>query len=177
MKLKTYAAGLCLLFNAANGWAFCSDTVAPTVNADNFVMDSESGVITDSATGLMWSVCNLGETWSESSAACEGTAKSFNWQNALMQAKTITLAGYSDWRLPNIKELMSIIERQCAEPAINLTLFPTTKNEPYWSSTPVFNENSDNQVWAVQFTEGSNHQSLKSRVALSRLVRKVTTSD
>ncbi|MCU4675973.1 DUF1566 domain-containing protein [Catenovulum sp. 2E275] len=158
-------------------YAFCSDTVEATVNEALFVVDEELGVVTDADTGLMWSICNLGETWSADEKICNGSAKSYIWQDALKQSQQNRVANFSDWRLPNIKELMSIIERQCAEPAVNLALFPTTKNEPYWTSTPVFNSNSDNQVWAVQFKEGSNHESLKSRTALTRLVRKVTATE
>lgn len=154
--------------------AFCSDSIEATVNAQAFVIDQEQGIVTDSSTGLMWSMCNLGETWNESSQSCDGSASDANWQNSLQQASNVEIAGYSDWRLPNLKELMSIIERQCTAPAANLNLFPTTKAEDYWSATPVFNQNSDNYVWAVQFDEGTNFENDKDTTALTRVVRKVS---
>lgn len=155
-------------------FAFCSDSVEATVNANAFVIDEEQGIVTDSSTGLMWSMCNLGESWNESLKTCNGSASDANWQSSLLQASQVNMAGFSDWRLPNLKELMSIIERQCAAPAANLDLFPTMKPEDYWTSTPVFNQNSENYVWAVQFVEGSNFENDKISTALTRLVRKVS---
>jgi Protein of unknown function (DUF1566) len=51
---------------------------------------------TDNATGLMWQQAN----------SCSG----LDWENALGYADSSTLAGYADWRLPNIKELQSIVD-------------------------------------------------------------------
>lgn len=171
---KTFLATILMsALYSSFGFAFCSDSVEATVNADKFVFDEEQGIVTDTSTGLMWSMCNLGESWNESLKTCSGSASDAQWQNSLQQASQTEIAGFSDWRLPNLKELMSIIERQCAAPAANLDLFPTMKAEDYWTSTPVFNQNSANYVWAVQFDEGSNFENKKSSTALTRLVRKV----
>ena len=37
-----------------------------------------------------------------------------NWEDALSYAENLELAGYSDWRLPNAKELQSIVEAEQA---------------------------------------------------------------
>ncbi|EWH11991.1 hypothetical protein DS2_02368 [Catenovulum agarivorans DS-2] len=163
-----------LLMVPITSWAFCSEDVATTVDVTQYAVDSENGLATDPSTGLMWQMCNYGETWQASGARCDGVAKSLDWQQALQASEQVSIAGYDDWRLPNIKELMQIIERSCAEPATQTALFPSMKNEVYWSSTPVFNNGADNLVWTVHFKEGSNAQKQKNNFNFVRLVRKVT---
>ncbi|MDP4028446.1 MAG: DUF1566 domain-containing protein [Gallionella sp.] len=57
------------------------------------------------------------------------------WNAALAAAKDANFAGHSDWRLPNIKELESIVESCGYNPAINRTLFPATPDEYFWSGS------------------------------------------
>ena len=173
-KLIRYTLVFLVTFSSTAASAFCSDDVATTVDTSAYVIDSDNGLVTEAATGLMWMVCNHGETWQASAARCDGVAKSLNWQQALQASEKTQLAGYDDWRLPNVKELMQIIERSCAEPATQLTLFPTTKNEVYWTSSPVFNTGVENLVWAVHFKEGTNVQKDKTSFNFVRFVRKVT---
>ena len=62
----------------------------------NALTDNADGTITDSATGLMWSQADNGA--------------GVNWEDALAYAEGATLAGHDDWRLPNAKELQSIVD-------------------------------------------------------------------
>ena len=62
---------------------------------NNFV-DNGDGTITDLATGLMWQQSDSG--------------RGMDWEKALSYAETLNLAGYDDWRLPNVKELQSIVD-------------------------------------------------------------------
>jgi hypothetical protein len=62
---------------------------------NNFV-DNEDGTVSDLATGLMWQ------------QADDGTAR--DWEDALAYAEALELAGHDDWRLPNPKELQSIVD-------------------------------------------------------------------
>ncbi|PLX15083.1 MAG: hypothetical protein C0599_17475 [Salinivirgaceae bacterium] len=62
----------------------------------NDFQDNNDGTITDNATGLMWSKDDSGE--------------GLNWAEALDYAYNATTVGYSDWRLPNAKELQSIVD-------------------------------------------------------------------
>lgn len=67
----------------------------PEYGINKFV-DNGDGTITDLATGLMWQKADSG--------------MGMDWQDALEYAENLELAGYSDWRLPNAKELQSIVD-------------------------------------------------------------------
>ena len=102
---------------------------------NNFV-DNGDGTITDKATGLMWQ------------QADDGTTR--NWENALSYAEDLTLAGHNDWRLPNAKELHSIVDYSRSpdatnSPAIDPLFSCTSFNNPegnstygyYWTGSPL----------------------------------------
>jgi hypothetical protein len=77
-------------------------------NADygvNDFVDNGDGTITDLATGLMWQKGDSGTTR--------------NWEQALDYAESLVQAGYDDWRLPNAKELQSIVDYTRAPDATN----------------------------------------------------------
>ena len=71
----------------------------------NTFTDNGDGTITDQATGLMWMKCDSGHL-----KAGLGKDGRLNWQQALQWAENLDYAGYSDWRLPNAKELQSIVD-------------------------------------------------------------------
>jgi hypothetical protein len=86
--------------------------------------DNGDGTISDRATGLMWSKMDSG--------------KGMNWQQSLAWAAGLNLAGHSDWRLPNAKELQSIVDytRIPACPPVFQTSRLSDGEYPfYWSST------------------------------------------
>ena len=60
------------------------------------VLDNGDGTISDLATGLMWQKADSGN--------------GMDWENSLSYAENLELAGYDDWRLPNAKELQSIVD-------------------------------------------------------------------
>ena len=62
----------------------------------NSYMYNGDGTITDRSTGLMWSQSDNG--------------KGLEWEDALVYAETSELSGYTDWRLPNIKELQAVVD-------------------------------------------------------------------
>ncbi|CAK0745616.1 hypothetical protein CCP3SC1_1550002 [Gammaproteobacteria bacterium] len=104
----------------------------------NSFTDNGDGTATDAATNLMWSKVDSGS--------------GMTWQNALAWVQTQNAAnylGHNDWRMPNVKELQSLVNYANAPdyndlPAIDTTFFTCTSitNENgevdypyYWSST------------------------------------------
>lgn len=84
-------------------------------------VDNGDGTVTDTETGLMWK---------------KTTASNRTWEEALTYCETLTLAGYSDWRLPNRIELQSLVDYNRITPSIDTDYFPDTKPQSrYWSST------------------------------------------
>lgn len=157
--------------------ACLTDLVTESTPTTQFVVDSDLGVATDIKTGVSWMVCSAGMTWDSASATCTGEAMEYNWQESLAYADTVEYAGYNDWRLPNIKELMSIVERACSTPALNTSVFVDALAQRYWTNTPVIGSDGNggivgDTVWAVSFEEGSNNQPLKTANSMVRLVRK-----
>lgn len=89
----------------------------------NDFIDNNNGTVTDKATGLMWQKVDNGNT--------------YNWKESLQYAKNSQLANYKDWRVPNTKELQSIVDYDKKTfPAINENYFKCTNNDSwFWTST------------------------------------------
>ena len=92
----------------------------------NKFMDKGDGTIADEATGLMWTKADSGKT--------------MNWRKALAWCEKLKLAGHDDWRLPNAKELQSIVDYTRAPDAKDRTrrgpaidpIFDITKTESWF---------------------------------------------
>ena len=109
---------------AAQGWA---------------LQDNDNGTLTDLTTGLTWqkSDDNTTRTWFEAASYCNG----------------LEHGSKSDWRLPRVKELLSIVDYRSMNPAIDNTRFPGTISADYWSaSSHAFN---GDLAWTVHFNGGS----------------------
>lgn len=138
--------------------------------------DNQDGTVTDLKTKLVWKKCTEGQRWEPVTHTCSDDPNSrdmYNWQEALALAQATNATGgfanAADWRLPNIKELSSIIENACYGPSINLEIFPNTPAGIYWSSTPYIG--ADEYAWSVRFNYGQNSMNLKYDYYFARLVR------
>jgi hypothetical protein len=89
--------------------------------------DNNDGTITDNVTGLMWVKDGSG-------AGCNNGSQT-DWTNSISFCHGLTFAGHSDWRLPNVNELFSIINHSLSYPAVDTTFFPNTQPSYYWTST------------------------------------------
>jgi len=133
---------------------------------NNRYTDKGDGTILDKSTNLIWKKCTQGLSGND---CATGSATTTNWQQALQQANNSTFAGKSDWRLPNIKELSSLVRRNCYLPAINETLFPNTPASYFWSSSPRSNYSSG--AWIVHFGYGIDSSNNRNNSNRLRLVR------
>lgn len=108
-----------------------------------------ANTVTDNSTGLMWKKCSERLSGDD----CEtGHATTMTWTTATSTCENDTTAGYTDWRLPNIKELLSIVDYGKISPAIDTDVFPATVSGVYWSSTAYLD--GPRGAWGVSFHGG-----------------------
>ena len=97
--------------------------------------DNGDGTVKDNVTGLIWQ---------------QGESSTMSWETALSTCETSNLSGYTDWRLPNIRELSSIVDDLRANPAIDIVVFPGALSSQYWSSTTAAGYTAG--AWSVGFS-------------------------
>lgn len=110
---------------------------AVTVMAVGPYTDNGDGTVTDTGTGLVWQQSD--------------EPRSDNWESALAYCEGLNLGGYTDWRLPNVQELMSILSYDEFNPSIDTSVFDSTSSL-YWSATTY--EESTDYAWSVDFYSG-----------------------
>jgi len=98
-------------------------------------------IVTDNITGLMW----------QDNAEVTTTKK--EWDLATSYCQSLSLSSYTDWRLPTIKELQTIISLSKSFPSIDNTFkkIASTTNI-YWSSSEA--TKLTNEAWSVRFNYG-----------------------
>ena len=111
-RIKGY--GMSMPFGPGDKTFFVTYVRGNTSYGINEFIDNGDETISDNATGLMWMKSDDGS--------------GHLWEEALSYAEVNEFAGYSDWRLPNVKELQSIVD---------YTRSPGTSNSP--AIDPVFN--------------------------------------
>lgn len=99
-------------------------------------VDHGDGTVTDTCTGLMWQKMCAPER--------------LDWQQALHHCEQLTLGGHEDWRLPNVRELQSIVDYGRDHPCID-PVFAAAMSW-YWSSSTLAVTPSD--AWTVCFGYG-----------------------
>lgn len=118
------------------------------VSGDDYLInefaDNGDGTTTDKATGLMWAQDDSGEA--------------LDWASSLAYANTANESnylGYNDWRVPNVKELQSIVDYSGVYPAIDTSFFNITDIDSYfWTSTSAYfspNNPAYYYAWYVAF--------------------------
>jgi hypothetical protein len=145
------------------------DNMASTTPSSRYQVHDD-GTVTDRETGLMWSVCVEGMKGKNCN---KGQALELSWAGALTYLPALNsdegFAGYKDWRLPNIRELATLAELQCSQPAINLEIFPNTPSTHIWSSSPY--HFYTHYSWYVDFESGQITYAERIKPKQLRLVR------
>lgn len=124
-------------------------TVLSTAVQASF-LNNGNGTVTDFSTSLMWQRCSAPAATSDCSASVPSP---YTWDNALAYCNGLALGGHSDWRLPNVKELQSLLDvNKTTDPSIDTSYFPDTPADDYWSSTTFVG--STGMAWYVAFNTG-----------------------
>jgi hypothetical protein len=132
------------------GYVRCvrGNTITPSFTNNSYT-------VTDHNTHLIWQKAESGTK---------------TWKSALDYCKNLTLSGYADWRLPNVKELESMSSDTLYSPAVDETYFPSVVSSEYWASTTDAYGAWTALAWIVDFTDGSVFSNDSSK-NLSRYVR------
>ncbi|MBD1389543.1 DUF1566 domain-containing protein [Neiella sp. HB171785] len=158
----------------------CKTTIAPSNQLEQYVF-SHDGIVVDARTGLMWQRCTVGQTWNADNRSCGGQPTHFeSWEEAMngyAGTEAESYGGFDGWRLPNIKELETIVERSCYSPAINDTVFPSTPNAVTYSSTPDDKVNDSLNGRVIDFVSGAEFVRDVNQHRYVRLVREVQAQD
>lgn len=104
----------------------------------------ETHLVLDRATGLMWA--------SAYSASINYSGNPLTWLSAVAYPRGREFAGFDDWRLPNVFELVSLINYAERLPAIHEFPFMSSRSGRYWSSTTQAGD--INKAWDVDFIDG-----------------------
>lgn len=116
-------------------------------------VDNGDGTLTDTCTGLMWQK--------------QRAPGMYAWRQALQYCEDLTLAGHTDWRLPNLRELRSIVDYGRYSPSID----PAFQGDGagYWSFSTLVNDPAN--AWYVRFFVGVVGSRSKTTADYVRAVR------
>jgi len=116
-----------------------------------------SDVLTDPKTGLMW----------QDNSAAKYSKK--DWQGAISFCQKLHLAGYDDWRLPTIKELIDVVRLSENNPAVKNSFKNVGGSGYYWSATT--DKSNKEFAWIMNFKRGYEYINYKTYERYIRCVR------
>lgn len=146
----------------------CGNSRPLSTPNDHFFFNND-GTVTELETGLTWMRCSIGQKWN--GATCSGEARAFTWQRAVDEKNEIQAHGYAgehNWRLPQLRELAMIVERECLAPRINLHAFPNTPTGIFWTANR--KRGAEGQTYAMDFNRDGIKTLSQNETAYVRLV-------
>lgn len=175
------ATGQATCYDAGNALVACAGTGQDgelQAGSPRQYLDNGDGTISDLATGLMWEKL-------VDDGSVHDKDNGYTWSDALGRITAINLAefaGYDDWRLPNVRELMTIVDHGSGNPVIAAAFhsgcaggcgFATcacTRDSSYWTSTT--RADITNEAYYVHFLAGASVRAVgKTTVLHARAVR------
>lgn len=161
-----FAAGLLVKTGAgAAGFDFTKQCMNGTLNCPGAASNAAAPLATewactqDNHTNLVWSLETQSHLWADATTTLPAAA------NAASRC------GFTDWRLPTRRELLSIVHNGTSNPAIDSAFFPGTVSGYYWSND-TYAPNTP-FAWYVNFSSGSTDATIKPTNIAVRLVRGV----
>lgn len=116
--------------------------------AERYIPQGDGSEILDTKTQLVWQRCAVGMVWS--GGACMGTALGLSIQESFISANTLAVSSGQAWRVPNIRELLSIVDYD--NPPVDVVAFPNTPSSSFWTST-----RGASYSWGVFFTSSYSY--------------------
>jgi hypothetical protein len=130
---------------------------------------SVAGIVTDKVTGLSWQRVVAGQPASEGCTTNVTGLLYCPLRYAAEYCAASRLGGFSDWRLPTVLELISLVDFTQWYPAIDGLAFPDTPYEVFWSSTR--KATRPDLAWQVAFSYGTTWSAFIDQPAHVRCVR------
>ena len=152
----------------ATNWAMVRDAVTGLVWEEKHNMDGVQNYAdpNDADNTYSWYDNNSAINGGNAGTPGDGT-DTMDFIKALNEAN---YGGFADWRLPTVKELLTIVDYGEFDPAINIVYFPNTiQTMPYWSSTTFAGDTSS--AWVVDFSVGGVGNGSKNYGSYVRAVR------
>ncbi len=150
----------------------CVYNVQSTSPDARYTFANEGKEVIDTVTNLTWSRCEVGQSWDNASKVCIGEPLELNWEQAHAEAVKYTLSDGDEWRVPNIKELTTLLESRCSQPQVNAFVFPSTYRYSFFlSSTVQAREDKPNNIYILAMLSGSVEITSKTDVSHVKLVK------
>jgi|GraSoiStandDraft_49_1057285.scaffolds.fasta_scaffold382367_2 hypothetical protein len=89
--------------------------------ADRYMINASQGIVTDLRTGLTWQH--------------PANTSTYTWDQAASYCRGLSIALSGGFRVPTLKELLTLVDPTRIRPAIDLKAFPNAPAEWFWTAS------------------------------------------